>query len=171
MHVLVFRFIDICLLRAGPQDIPASGFLLRTVLLLDVIIATAANYPFAGFTTAFGVVLFGTAYVALVIFLLLAWRGLQARFVQTYVAVLGTDVVLGMLIMPINFYLISVQQAGGQATFVFLLWVGLLIWGIGIFAHILRHALKLHIGITLLISMAYMISFWSITDVLFGTPA
>ena len=40
------------MLRAGPQDLPASAFLLRIVLALNILVSILISLPLSGFDRA-----------------------------------------------------------------------------------------------------------------------
>ena len=97
---LVFAFIDIALHRRGPEQLPASTFLLGLVLVvyLAIAFATLKLEPLvesAGALLAFGVVTTGG----------FVWAVLKAfqhekRFRQTATALLGTETFFNVLSLP-----------------------------------------------------------------------
>lgn len=151
MRALLQIWLDICLLRATPQQVPASPYLLALAfglyLLMDMLVAL----PGASWPTALALTLVDSAVLVLLTLLLLQVTGKRARLNQTLSAMAGTGALLGLLAVPL---VITVQQ---QPTppMAALLWLGLLFWNLAVRAHILRHALAAPFGVGLALSALY----------------
>jgi hypothetical protein len=171
MHSLIFRFIDICMLRAGPQDLPASAFLLRVVLALNILVGTLVGFPVSGFDQALVEVVLDVVLLALLLYIGLQWRGLTARFTQTFMALLGTGIVLGMLMMPVIYQLVAAHAANESAPVAALVWWGIVFWNITVFAHILRHGFDIHLGFAFGLAIGYILLFWQVSDLIFAGAA
>ncbi len=109
MHQFIKVFLEIILWRRGPQDLPASRFLvwitlsaylLVTVLQLAVLHEPAATWLF--FLIVDPLLLMGTVWLVLKLY------GRSARFNQTTSAVLGCAALLGLLVyLPLHLFLIG----------------------------------------------------------------
>jgi len=104
MKLLLIRFIEICLLRAGPQDLPASSVLL---------VATLAVYSMAGLllsllntTLAYALLLtiVDMLLLAGLLYLVLLLRTRTTRFVQALTALAGTGAILEMSAWPVLYW-------------------------------------------------------------------
>ncbi len=171
MHSLIFRFFDICMLRSGPQELPASAFLLRVVLALNILVGTLVSFPLSGFDHALLEVSLDIILLGILLYAGLQWRGLQARFVQTFIALMGTGIILGMLTMPVVYQLVASKAANEPALFTALVWWGLVFWNITIFAHILRHGFNIQLGYAFVVAIGYILLFWQISDWVFTKGA
>lgn len=171
LRVIAHAYLEICLLKRRPQDLPRSDWLMVLTLLayglssaglaavdLEVPRAMAAALLDAGLLWA------GTALV-----LYLFKRPL--RTTQTVTALAGTGVVLSVVALPVVLWLTLAQGRHADTGIPALLWLGLFAWNLLISAHILRHALDsgflLAIGITLMFVALDV----KIFDVLVRTPA
>lgn len=157
IHTLVRPFLEICILRKGPQDLPASGLLLGiavcahtlTSILLSVVTLNGWRAILAGITdTALVMVLTGT--------LLYAHRQ-KARIVQTLTAMTGTGAIITLVAIPIFNWLYNIQASGGGSPLAGLLVLGLIAWSLGISGHILRHALSIPYFLGIFIAFVF---FW-----------
>jgi hypothetical protein len=153
----LFRaFFDVCRLRKGPQDLPASPELLSLSLLAyaaAVALLTMLSKPPA---VAVGASLMETALLAGINFVLLALRGFDGRWVQTTTAMAGTGVLFTLFAMPL-FAGMSGDGTGAGAVPA-LLYAALLllvVWNVAVTAHILRHALTVPFPAAIVIAAAY----------------
>jgi hypothetical protein len=171
MHALIFRFLDICMLRSGPQDLPASVFLLRVVLALNILVGTLVSMPVSGFDRALMEVILDIALLAMLLYAGLQWRGLTVRFAQIFIALMGTGIVLGMLMMPVIYQLVAANAANEPAPVAALAWWGIVLWNVTVFAHILRHGFNIHLAYGFVLAIGYILLFWQISDWIFTGPA
>jgi energy-converting hydrogenase Eha subunit C len=167
---LLQRFFEICLLRAGPQDLPASRFLLWISLLAYGAVGMVMSVQNLDVARASLLVLLDTALLAALLFALLWSRGLLERYLQTMTALLGTGAILQVAALPI----LSWQREGlGEETISttlmiasLLLWIWLL-WNLIVVGHILRHTLSTRLPIGVLLGLAYLFISYSVTRILF----
>ena len=173
MLAIAVPFVEICLLRRAPQDLPASPLLLGIAVTAHVglgVLVTALHYPLL---TAIGVSLTGTLLLALLAFGLLSARGFGRRFTQTFAAFAGTGAVLQVIAFPLVALLEGADPGGASAAAGVILtipWLALLVWSWVVSGHILRHALSVHLTAGIGISMAF---FWLsalVIHQLFGNP-
>lgn len=150
MFTVVKRFFDVAALRANPQDLPASNVLLITTMLLDMATAYALAY-----SSMVGVkplaVIGHTLLMAMLIYILLWWRGRPARFVQTATALFGS----GIVVTAVAFAVIHLSGLPFDLTnqkFMMILWL-ISLWVLAIIAHVLRHALEVSLGMAILITL------------------
>jgi len=157
MFELFKVFGGIVLRRLGPEDLPASGFLLG----ITAVIYLLAQVPVA--IPAFGTV--GNAAYALAIDLsllavclwaLLRVAGLGTRYQQTLTAVLGTSALLSLASVPFTLWLLSSADAPvGSTALPNAMILAIIIWSLVVNGHILARALSRSFGIGLLIAMSY----------------
>ncbi len=168
MLVLIQFFVELCLLRKAPQDLPASSALLGTVLVVDLLagmlLGSAVGLS-AGLTLAEGL-------VEVIFTLALLYGALQMlnrlpRFQQTATALLGAGALLGVLgMIPLSLLPTGAQNAqSGVAALLFLLLIG---WSILVTGHILRHAFDLRLGQGVVIAVFYNLLAYSLVSGLFS---
>lgn len=151
MNALLRLFLDIALFRKGPQDVPESRVLLSLALASDLAISTVVG-------ALEGDVLDAVLQALLASLLLLAFLGLvllltshRGRFTKTATAVLGCDALVTLVALPVS--LVSDALSGLS-----LLIMGILIWNLMIFAHILKHALDIRYALSLALALIFTLT-------------
>lgn len=155
MLLLFQTYLDITLLRKGPQDLPRSGLLLAftavALAALELLWLQVAELAAARF------VLVELAAVALelaaVAAMLLA-RNHGARVLQTFTALLGAQAVLTLVnLVPAAFYVEGTVSDG-----VALAQLAILAWALLVTGHVLASALDAPRSVGVLIAIAIFIA-------------
>ena len=173
MLAIARPFVEMCLLRLAPQDLPASPLLLGIAVAAHAGVGTLITALYYPALTAVAVSLTGTLLLGLLAFVLLSARGLVERFSQTYAAFAGTGAVLEAVALPLVAMMESNEPGGAPSPGGMILtipWLVLLVWSWVVSGHILRHALSVHLTAGIGISMAF---FWLsalVIHQLFGNP-
>ncbi len=168
MYALVRPFVDICLLRLRPQDLPASRVLLVLTLAMHTltgIVASAQVLPVASAVLA-GIT--GTLLLSTMVVLLLALQRRQARIMQTLSALAGSLALLDIVSLPLNSWWDHVHDGGSVSNpLPALLLLALLGWNLGVIGHVLRHALGVAWFIGVGIGFAFYVIFMDVMKSLF----
>ncbi len=158
---------EICLLRAGPQDLPCSqAWLIRAVLAyfgVSFILATM-NLSFAASLAS--------AMVDVVLLLLasyvILWVKLTPdRWYQTATGLAGTSVVIGVFALPAAALQAYLGDENGIVMFPVLVLIALIVWNLLVFAQIFKHALEVSIFVGALFSGFYMYLSLKVMNILF----
>lgn len=165
MVSVVSRFIstlvDICLLRAGPQQLPHSSSVLALCLIpyfaLGVAIAKLSIPYFEPVIFA----AFDTGLMLLFVWFMLSFKGYYSRFNQTAIALAGSGVLLGLVAWVLLSWQASVVGAEQNLTVPSLLLLFHLVWNLAVISGIVRHAISISVswawGVTLSYFFLYMI--------------
>ncbi len=162
MYQLLKLFYDICLLKKGPQDIPASNWLFRVVLIVcifvDFLVLILSTDLFSAILQTF---------VEIVLTLGLTWVILytvkkQFRFEQTVCALMATDILISLLALPA----IAILVNGGAGS-IFIVIILLMIWHWVVSGHIFTHALEQSFGFGLGVAFLYIFISIQIMGMLF----
>ena len=155
MTAILKYFIELCLLRKGPQDAPASPVLListGTLLILTAILSDQLHGDLLGKLS------FALAQVALlsaVVWVVLSIRKVSERTVQTLTALYGSGTVIQLLIWPFRAQIVGIEdpQQAQVAMLPLMAIVGFAIWSFIIMIHIYRNALDITRGKAIMISI------------------
>lgn len=166
--VLFTAFLEVCLLRRRPQDLPHSLFLLK----LTLAAYAAANIGLAAINLAPGPAVaagvLDTVLLVAVTMVLLQLRRLPRRLPQTLTALAGSGALLNLLAAPVMLWLAALPEPAREGLPALLI-LGLVVWSLAVMAHILRHALDIPFFGGLLLAIAY---FWLLlTAVYIVAPA
>lgn len=155
MSTLIRFFVELCLLRRGPQDLPGSSTLLGLVLAVHLVSAVLVGLA-AGLT---GPIAVGQGLADALLTLGLLWLALgltdrRPRFLQVATALFGAGALLGLFALaPLG--LVAGAESRGETSLAGLPLLVLLFWSLLVTGHILRHSFDLHLGQGVLIAVAY----------------
>jgi hypothetical protein len=156
---LIKLFWDICAVKAAPQDLPASSFLLVLAVLAYFVtgaVVAAFQWPLSQAVLA---AFLDTVFLTVLSRVLLWARMLSGRFVQTLTALAGSGAVMTVIALPLvmwqSFVGVTDANAPTLPSWLLMIWM---IWNVVVVGHILRHALStvLPLGIGLAAVYAYI---------------
>jgi hypothetical protein len=173
MGALVNLFLDICLFRKGPQDLPASVALLKlslflyglSGLILLMIDVDQLNILIAVLLTLFDIIL-----LAMLSYAVLYVLGYLPRFTQTLTALTGVGVLLQIAAMPLAIWTRQELAARGSPEFPVIMRFVLLGWAVAVMAHVLKHAFSTSRVIGVLYAVAYIAISWTLFDWILPPP-
>lgn len=131
-------FLDICLFRKGPQDIPLSGFLLVLTLMFTLSTSILLSWVEVEFFQAILQSLCATSLLVGFFFGMLRIAGKMTRFPQSLIAALAADGMITALAIPL--VLVSVALPEWQAA-VSLLLLAMMLWELAVLGHIIQQAM------------------------------
>jgi hypothetical protein len=175
MHGLTGRVLGLCLLRSGPQDLPyhlgLTQLLVGTLAVLELVYSQLLEIPLALPRVALSIGLL-LAFP----WLLLAIRGLRARYLQTLAALAAVELLFTALFLPLALAVIDLPPPDPEAPELLQILLGLLTlvllgWKLTVHGHILRHALDWPRLPALLLALALFLIQRGLYQALFGTPA
>lgn len=168
---IVFEVItllfDICLFKKGPQDLPYSVWLLRLLVLADVVVSFLMVSIHAGWLNSLL-----QAIVSAVLILGFSWLMLYVarkpeRFYQTSSAMLGTDALISFFALPA----IASMAIGSGTLLVFAVTVVLMVWHWAVIGHIFRNALGQTWTFSLGLAFLYILGSYQAIALLFPEVA
>ncbi len=141
MQLIFKAFIDVFLLRKGPDDLPKSSLLLAVAIGMSIVV----NFLFYAIieselpTNLF--LEFATELVKIASYLLiLVAFGLVSRIMQTMTAIIACNAILGLLL---TFILMVSQQFLNKELDAAFVWL-ITLWLILVEGHIISRAAQLH---------------------------
>jgi hypothetical protein len=133
---LLNSFFRLWVLRANPQDLPASRTLTQVLAALYVVVSLGSMSGQIGFPHAFVAALIDATLLVVPVIALLAISGVPERGYQTLSAIIGTSIVLVIALLVLGVFLNSQHALQTTALLV-------LAWYVLIFGHVLRQAVSL----------------------------
>lgn len=159
------RLLNICLLRAAPQDLPCSWELLGLTLVASLGLAYAAMQAYGPTPNPMLALLADLLFTLGFIYGILAFRGLKIRFIQTASAIFGTDAIITLVALPV----IHAASIGAtQDAFTLFAMASIGIWSLVVLSHILRHALSLPLPGGILVAFGYILGSLFVAQLIHG---
>jgi hypothetical protein len=148
-------FWQMCLLRVGPEKVPASLPVMSMVLaayLLVAFISVNITRPTVGFGALLGSLLIGVAVECVLVYGILSFKKFSARVIPTLTSLFGTNAIILLLLMIINLVLVypEIELLGMIAESAF--WM-IFFWWMAIVGYIFHKAMN--ISVFLGIAMAF----------------
>ena len=162
MRALFDLFLDICLFRKGPQDVPVSMALLKMCLLAYAASGLLVLTLSVPVQVALLQILLDLVLLAGLLYLALILHRHPGRFEQTLAALTGSGTLMGLLALPPMIWIVR-QGPRGDSQFPSLLMLALMVWSIAVMAHILRHAFNAPVWAGALYALGYTFLSWTLT--------
>ena len=148
---LLKLFWNICLFRQGPEDIPASTFLLRLIITFylianGIILLLQSGGPTMLVQLPMQLILVMTFFWGLLYF-----YHKRERYPQTICAVLGCDVVISLCALPSLIWIITTQSQGWPNIVL----LGIMVWQLAVMGHILQRAIAQPFYFTVGLALVY----------------
>ncbi len=172
MEALIRFFVELCLLRRAPQDLPGSSALLGLILVVNLVaswlvgLAADLSAPVAlGQGLADALLSLGLLHLGL------SLTRRPARFLQLATALLGAGALLSLVAVAPLLLLSGAESRGaesrGETSLAGLPLLFLLVWSLLVTGHILRHGFDLRLGQGVLIAVAYNLFASTLINTLF----
>lgn len=160
-------FLDLCLLRRAPQDLPASPQLLVMVIIIAVSIGAVGIADVIPGIGALAAAMLDAVIVVLLLRLALQLKNVAARFTQTATAVFGSSIILGLIALPMQLAIGDAQSNPSLGAMISLAYLFLLLWVQLVIGHILRHALNVSLPLGIGLALVYSLLSGSLIQSLF----
>ncbi len=148
MLQIVIYFWQMCLLRAGPQQLPRSPSVLALILVIYFLIAAftiGATRSGQDFMGIFGGALLGVIIEAGIVWSLLLYKRVTWRFIATMSALLGTNAIIQLILLPMNIIMINTGDETALRFITQIAWLACFGWWLAIAGSILHHAVNISI--------------------------
>ena len=160
--------INICLLKAKPQDLPVSqqflGFCFIAAVLSQLLTTRSES------SSLHDLLLSGLQYglYYLMVSLFLNYKGMSVRFVQTMTALLGTSTIIQIIASPILRRLdpADITSLSPNSQLILML---ILIWGFVITVAIIKETLESTVGQAIVLALASQLIIIGISSLLIGS--
>jgi hypothetical protein len=166
---LLNQFFAIFLLRGRPQDLPASPALAWLAALAAVGTAVANNVQHVDFVRGLLSALSEVLLFGALVWGVLRLRGFPARWLQTVTPLYAGVTLQNLVVFPV-LLAGGISLETGELGPASLVLVAVGIWFLALMAHVLRHALELGLGVSLLITLACLFTLAIVMLVLFPPP-
>ena len=170
MNPLLNRFIQICLFKSGPEDLPKSTFLLMFAFVGYGLAGLLLSLSQSDLKTAILMVLVDIILLAILGYLLLTICTMTERYIQTLTALAGSSALLAFVAWPLVLWqqqATNNSESNGMLLLVSLLLWGWFFWNLSVFSHIIRQAISTRLPIGVGLAVLYMYISFTISKALF----
>ncbi len=154
MNPLFKAFLDLCLFRTGPQDLPTSVWLRNATLVgyfaVSAVLSVSLNPAINSLFSA----LLDTLFLALLAVVSLQLVAKRERVNQTLIAIYGSGILFNLAIAPLAIIYLSMDKQAGPLLATGITALGL--WNLAVLGNILRHALNLPLIAGMAIAITYL---------------
>lgn len=167
MSQLLSYFIALCLLRAAPQDLSASGLMFGLTLAAHLgasLLLTLSAEVDGG--AALGQVLLDMGLTLVALYGALSLVGRQSRFLQAATALLGSAALIGLVSLPLIQLATGPEEAPGQVLAAWLL-LAVIGWSLVVAGNILRYAFELRLAQGVLIAALFNLFVYALVNTVF----
>jgi hypothetical protein len=158
MFEIIKLLFDICLFKRGPQDVPFSLWLLRTMVIVDIsvsfLMASIQGDWFASLLQAIVSAVLVIGFSWFMVYL----SQKRERFYQTSTAFLGTDALISFIALPG----MASMMLGSVAQLAFIVIIALMIWHWAVTGHIIRNALGQTWAFSLGLAFLYLLGSYQV---------
>ncbi len=155
MNTLIRHYVRLVLLRAAPQDLPASAVLQKILVVLYFILAFINTSSINNLTHSIIHSIVDLSMLFLFTHILL--RDKKQRVNQTFNSFIGASLVIGV-VHTLGTVMFSVDQdpqnISNMARLIFFI---IFVWVIVVYAHIIRHAVEVSMSAASSISLIYIV--------------
>lgn len=173
VKIILRYFLDLCLLRASPEALPASWILFWLLLPLQMLVnIILVGESLGGLDKAFLASVLDIGVLLAVLWLCLRFMGHLARFQQAATALLGCGSLIGLILLPVQW--VAGQQlgeeAGSGAEVLAVLLILITIWSAVVSGNIFRHALGVRLGLGVALALMTVMLSTLFISVIFPLP-
>ena len=156
-----------CLLRTGPQDIPAS----QTLLLITVAAYFGVSFVLAivtlGFSASLGAATVDVVFLLIVSYVILWIKLTTNRWYQVATALAGVCTLIGAIAIPFAAMQAVLGTENAAIAFPVLILIGLMVWNLIAIAHVFKHAMDVNMIVAALLAGFYMYLSLKVMNILF----
>jgi hypothetical protein len=174
LTAFVGTIFDLCRFRRAPQDLAYSPQLLALLLVASTMFDMAVAATIGDTEEAFAHSLLSSVLVLALCWIALAIRNLKNRYVQTATALISCGLLISVAQLPVVLLIQPLPAdgaAGSLSAFqLFLRWaaLGMLVWQVLVYAHIMRHAMDSRFGLAVVLTTSWVIAYLALASALFG---
>lgn len=153
MSALIKILFDICLLRKGPEDLPANDSLMWLLVISSLVISLCLGSIIHGYKSAFVMSFAGVTITFIFAKILLLKK--PERFIQTFSAMLGVTLLIDIISVPVIFPLLDENLNQTLKVLFSFLAIATYIWYVVVNGFIVSRAIAVTLGFGISIVIAY----------------
>jgi hypothetical protein len=149
------HYILMCLLLSSPERLPHSFYCMALTGLSYFLIGLLLVDADRGYAFVSAQIVLELGMLALITYVGLRLKNSLPRFLQTYSALIGINVVITAVTIP--FYDLASEGGGEGANFLIYLTLAILIWNLAVLSLIFKRAFEISTHLSSVISFVYFV--------------
>ncbi|AGS39034.1 hypothetical protein CYCME_0693 [Cycloclasticus zancles 78-ME] len=149
-------FVDLCLIKKGPQDVPDSTILLKAVFFIYFLSGSLLLSSSMAFGEAVVQSFIETILLGLFVYILLSFFALKNRFNQSVTAIYGSGALITVISAPFVFLMGGMTGNEGSTGVLGLVVFLIVCWSFAVLANIIRQTIQKSLGVSLLLTFCYL---------------
>ncbi|HIF17712.1 MAG TPA: hypothetical protein EYG50_08425 [Cycloclasticus sp.] len=165
--MLLRLFLDLCLIKKGPQDVPDNTMLMKIVFFTYFMSGTvllSGNIPIIDAVIQ---ALIDTVLIGLFMYVLVSFFSVPNRFNQSLIAIYGSGALITVFSTPFIFWVQTLsnneQPTGAAGLVVFLI----VCWSFVVMANIIRETIRKNLSTCLLLTFCYLYLSYQLINMLY----
>ena len=154
---------EMCLLKAAPQDIPASSSLLIVTLCCYFVVSFLLAVVKLSIVESLGAAAVDVVFLLFISYVIMWVKLTTNRWYQTATSMAGVCTLIGVIALPIA----VMQVVLGTEDFALLFLVALMVWNLVAIAHVFKHAMDVSMIVAGLLAGFYMYLSLKVMNILF----
>ena len=151
------HYILMCMLLSSPQRLPYSLYCLGLTGLSYFLIGLLLVDKERSYAMVCAQIVLELGMLALISYLGLRWKDSLARFLQTYSALLGINVVITAATIPV-YNLVTANGGDGDSLLIYVT-LAILIWNLAVLSLIFKRAFEISTHLSAMISFSYFVTY------------
>lgn len=156
-----------CFFGSGPDHLP-SGYQNAAyslfIYLLAGLLLTDENRSYGNVVAQIGIELL---MLGLIAYLGLLWQKKMPRFAQTFSALLGVNLVMSLVAIPIFLMSVDTRADATETSWLSYLTMALIFWNLAVISLILKRAMEISTWISTMIAFNYFLFYQFLTVLIF----
>ncbi len=153
MPATIKLLFDICLLRRGPEDMPASVNVLFLLIVVSILVSTYLGSVMHGYQIAASLSIVGLLVTYVFVKIILIKK--SERFLQTFSAMVGVSILIDVISIPVIYPLLSEKLNGNIVGLFWLLALAIYAWFVVAYGFIVSRAISSTLGYGISIAIGY----------------
>ena len=165
------KLLAILILKAAPQDLPYSKQLMAKLMVAYIFSGIIVLKSTVSPEDLVAGLFLGLAIQFLFVRIVLGALNHEARFVQTFTALLGVGIIFNLMSWPVFSGLASEVNSDSLKSLMSLLFLLLISWEVLVKAHIFKHALEMKMFSALALSFSLFFISIALSQFIFPAEA
>ena len=150
------RFLDICLFRKRPQDLPAAIGLFWLAVMSYTILSIVLCFSTQSIIIAMLCGIIESVVLLFITFVFLYLRSVPQRWIQVATALAGTGAVFSLIVIPLYYARGFLQASPTADSLIVMTIIFFWFWNISVMSFILKHGLSSSYLLAALGALAYV---------------